>query len=226
MSVELHLPDLPEVPISLGPPRSAPGRPRPAWHQRLREALPSYLPLLLMALLALASWWLLKNAPRPAVQAGPPVVSSAPDYTMEQFVMERFDRAGRLKLRIEGQRLQHDPATDRIEVEQARIRAIGPDGRVTTAVAQRARANGDSSEVQLLGGAEVRSLDATGQAVVIRGEFLDLYTVTERVSSPLPVVVTYGSTTVHAAGLQYDNPTQRLSLQGPMRADLAPPPRP
>ena len=138
MSVELHLPDLPEVPISLGPPRPAPGRVPLSWHQRLREALGAYLPLLLMALLALASWWLLKNAPRPGSQAPTPLVSSAPDYTMDQFVLERFDPTGRLKLRIQGQRLRHFPVTDRIDVDQAEIRAIGADGRVTTAVARRA----------------------------------------------------------------------------------------
>ena len=58
--VELHLPDLPEVPLAL----TLPGQPAPAgaaprrampWHLRLGEALGSYLPLLLMALLALAS---------------------------------------------------------------------------------------------------------------------------------------------------------------------------
>ncbi|MDE2080529.1 MAG: LPS export ABC transporter periplasmic protein LptC [Burkholderiales bacterium] len=226
MSVELHLPDLPEVPISLGPPRPAPGRVPLSWHQRLREALGAYLPLLLMALLALASWWLLKNAPRPGSQAPTPLVSSAPDYTMDQFVLERFDPRGRLKLRIQGQRLQHFPVTDRIDVDQAEIRAIGADGRVTTAVARRALANGDGSEVQLRGGAEVRSIDGAGQAVVIRGEFLDLYTVTEQVKSPLPAVVQYGGDTVHAAGLEYDNPARRLVLQGPLRAELAPKPRP
>ena len=67
MSVELHLPDLPEVPISLGPAADAPPRAPTPWHLRLRDALSSYLPLLLMTLLALATWWLVQNSPRPEV---------------------------------------------------------------------------------------------------------------------------------------------------------------
>ena len=48
MTLELHLPDLPDVPIALGSaPRPAP-RVHVAWHQRLRELLATYLPLLLI----------------------------------------------------------------------------------------------------------------------------------------------------------------------------------
>jgi len=60
MPVELHLPDLPEVPISLGPAPGAPQRRRKPWHLWLSDLLSTYLPLLLMAALALVL-----AAPRP-----------------------------------------------------------------------------------------------------------------------------------------------------------------
>src|SRR5262245_34750675 len=60
---ELHLPDLPEVEVSLG--AAPPVKPRAGLRMRLRELLGAYLPLLLMALLALGTWWLVKNTPRP-----------------------------------------------------------------------------------------------------------------------------------------------------------------
>ena len=51
---ELHLPDLPEVPVQLGSLRTPqpPGNARPvlSWDWRIRQMLSSYLPLLLMAL--------------------------------------------------------------------------------------------------------------------------------------------------------------------------------
>lgn len=222
MSVELHLPDLPEVPISLGPaPGAAPRAPTP-WHLRLRDALSSYLPLLLMAALALATWWLVKNSPRPEQARPPREVSSEPDYTMTQFAVERFDASGRLKLRIEGAQLRHFPDTDRIEIEGATIRAYAPDGRVTLATARRALGNGDGSEVQLLGGAEVTAQDASGVPLVMRGEFLHAFLVTERVKSHLPVMVRQGGSELRAAGLDYDHTTRRLDLKGPLRAVLSP----
>jgi lipopolysaccharide export system protein LptC len=225
ISVELHLPDLPEVPISLGPAADgppAPPRPRLPWHLRLREALSAYLPLVLMALLALASWWLVKNAPRAEAPAQARLPLGEPDYTMTQFALERFDAGGRLKLRIEGERLRHFPDTDRIEIERAQIRAWAPDGRLTLATAQRALGNGDGSEIQLLGGAEVTAQDAAGVPLVMRGEFLHAFLITEQVRSHLPVLVRHGASELRAAGLDYDHAARRLALKGPLRAELPP----
>lgn len=217
MSEQAQLPDLslPPGAISIPVPRvSMP------WHLRLRDVLSAYLPLLLMALLALVTWWLVKNAPRAPGTAEVQAVSAEPDYTMEQFAVERFDAAGRLELRIEGARMRHFPATDRVEIDGAQIRAVMPDGRVTVAHALRAVGNGDGSEVQLMGGAEVTSTDASGAPVVMRSEFLHAYLLTERVESHLPVWVQTGSTVLKAAGLKYDNASRRLDLKGPMRAEM------
>ncbi len=222
MSVELHLPDLPEVPISLGPARGGAPRPRRPWHLRLRDVLSAYLPLLLMALLALASWWLVKNSPRPVAPAEERPVSSDPDYTMSGFALERFAADGRLRLRIEGAHLRHFPATDRIEIDDVRIHAVADDGRVTLAHARQAIGNGDGSELQLLGGAEVTSEDANGTPLLMRSEFLHAFLVTERVRSHLPVQVRLGVNAGRSGGLDYDHVARRLDLTGPMRAELAP----
>jgi lipopolysaccharide export system protein LptC len=222
LSVELHLPDLPEVPISLGPPDLARAGLRMPWHLRLRDMLSAYLPLLLMALLALATWWLVKHSPRAQAPEQERPVSSEPDYTMTQFAIERFDAGGRLKLRIEGTRMRHFPVADRLEIDGAQIRAIAQDGRLTLAHAQQAIGNGDGSELQLIGGAEVSSTDASGAPMVMRGEYLHLFLVTERVKTHLPVQVQLAGSEIRAAGLEYDHAARRLDLQGPMKAVLVP----
>jgi lipopolysaccharide export system protein LptC len=222
VAVELHLPDLPEVPLSLGPARGAPARPPVPWPVRLRETLASLLPLLVMLLLVLASWWLVKNSPRPAADPGPQVQRTEPDYTMSGFTLERFGPDGRLTLRLEGEQMRHYPHTDRIEIDGVRVRALSPDGRETLARAARAIAAGDGSQAQLLGGAEVVRTDAAGGELVMRGEFLHAFFITEQVRSHLPVRVTHGSTVLEAGGLEYDHAQQRLELKGPLRAVFAP----
>ena len=222
MSVELHLPDLPEVPISLGP-ATGRRRVRVPWHVRLREVLSAYLPIVLMLVLALGTWWLVRHTP---VATAPPAqrpVSSEPDYTMRQFALERFDADGRLKLRIEGSRLNHYPDTDRIEIDDAQIRAIAPDGRVTLATAKRALGSGDGSEIQLLGGVEVTGTDAAGTPLAVHSEFLHAFLVFERLRTDRPVRVRFGANEVSAGGLEYDHAKQRLDLKPPMRATLLPP---
>lgn len=221
--VELHLPDLPEVPIALGPARGggAP-RTRAPWHLRLRDALGAYLPLLLMTLLALFTWWLVKNTPSAPPGSDDAAVRYEPDYTMTQFALERFDAAGRLKVRIEGERMRHFPDSDRIEVDGVQIRAVAPDGRVTLASARRALSNGDGSEVQLLGAAHVTSSDAAGRPFEMTGEFLHAFLVGEKVRSHLPVQITLGGAELVAAGLDYDHGARKLELKGPMRAVFPP----
>lgn len=230
----LHLPDLPEVPVSLGAPSvaagdaeapdPAPATPRPrqplAW--RLVQVLSSWLPLFLMALLALGTWWLVRHTPgAPAAPAAAPARQD-PDYTMQGFSIHRFGPDGQVALRISGTMLRHYPATDRMEIDGVRIEAQGPDGRSTEATAQRALANGDGTEVQLLGGARVVSRRPGAAPLEVQGEFLHAFLRTERLRSHLPVRVRQGSTTLTAGGLDYDNLQQDLRLDGPVRATLRP----
>ena len=215
MSVELHLPDL-DVPIVVGTPL----QPRLPWHARLRETLLSYLPLLLMVLLALGTWWLVKNAPTAPAQADRTGVRQEPDYTMHAFTLQRFAPDGRLQVRIEGRELRHYPADDRIEVDRVELRAIGPDGRITLASARQAVGNGAATELTLTGGAEVTGNDVDGTPVVIRSEYLHASLDDDTVRTDRPVEIDHGRNVVRAAGAVYDHAKRAITLDGPMRAVL------
>lgn len=223
MTVELHLPDLPEVRVALGaaPAAQQPSRQVP-WATRLRELLATYLPLVLMALLALGSWGLVKNiplAPKPR-DAAPP--RSEPDYTMHGFTIERFEPNGRLKLRMSGAVMRHFPDTDRIEVEQLRFEAFAPDGRVTQGSARRGLSNGDGSEILLEGAAQLTQPDRQGQPIKLSSERLRLYTVTERISTDKPVLIERVGQRATAMGMDYDHGRGLLQWQGPARSIMAP----
>ena len=201
----------------------APRRLAAPWHARLLDAISAYLPLLLMALLALGTWWLVKNTPLFEAGKAAAPLRHDPDYTMEQFMVQRFAADGRLRVQIEGDVLRHYPDTDVIEVEQPRIRAFAPDGRVTVATARRAVSNGDGSEVQLSGGAHVVCEPAAGvEAIDFRGEFLHVFVNTERVRSHLPVAVTQGKTELRADALAYAHLARVIDLTGRVRATFVP----
>lgn len=198
-------------------------RARLPWHLRLLETVTAYLPVLLMALLALGTWWLVKNTPLPEAQQPEAPPRHEPDYTMQQFQVQRFGADGRLSVQIEGDELRHFPDTDTVEVSHPRIRAIGVDGRVTRASAQRALSNGDGSEVQLFGNAEVLREGAAGEAPIeFRSEFLHAFLLTEKVRSHLPVVVRRGATELRAVGMEYDNLARVIELKGRVRATFEP----
>ena len=189
---------------------------------RWRELLGAYLPLVLMALLALGTWWLVKNTPRPSAGEDSAGVRSDPDYEMRDFAITRFAPDGRATVRLEGARLRHYPDTDRIEIETARIHARTPDGRVTQAQAARALANGDASEWQLSGGARVTAQTRTGPPLEIEGEFLHVFVQPEKVRSHKPVVLVRGDSEFTADSLDYDNLDRVLELRGRVRGQIAP----
>jgi len=203
----------------------APRPPPPPLRVRAADALSTYLPLLLMALLALGTWWLVRNTPLtdPTRPAAPPV--HEPDYEMSEFVVQRFAPDGSLKIQIEGRRMHHYPDTDTLEIDAVRIRAVGANGRTTLASANRALANGDGSEVQLLGGAHVvREASGREPQTEFRSEFLHYFAVTERVRSHLPVTVRRGASEFRADAVEYDHLARTIDLKGRVRAIFAPPP--
>jgi lipopolysaccharide export system protein LptC len=208
-----------------GMPISAVARPArgPSGGRRL-DTVSAYLPLLLMAALALGTWWLVKNTPLLENQRELAPLRHEPDYTMTQFMVQRFAANGAMRVQIEGDVLRHYPDTDTLEIDNPRIRAFGEDGRITNATASTALANHDGSEVQLSGSAHiVREAVAREAAIEFRGEFLHCFQYTERVRSHLPVVVTQGGTEIHADSMAYDNLAGILDLKGHLRAVLTSP---
>jgi lipopolysaccharide export system protein LptC len=198
------------------------------WGRRALEAASAYLPLLLMALLALGTWWLVKNTPLPEAAPLAAPLRHVPDYTMTNFTVQRFAVDGSLSSQIEGDVLRHYPDTDTLEIDNPRIRANAPDGGLTLASARQALSNGDGSEVQLQGAARVLRQPAgtaPGSAEVLefRGEFLHAFLQTERLRSHLPVVVTRGGTQLRADSLEYNHLDRVLDLKGRVRASFAPP---
>ena len=203
---------------------SVPWRQPAPWYLRVIDAVSTYLPLLLMALLALGTWWLVKNTPSFEIDRVAAPLRHEPDYTMTRFMVQRFGVNGSMRVQIEGDLMRHYPDTDTLEIDNPRIRAISDDGRVTTATARQALSNLDGSEVQLTGAAHVvREATANEAAIDFRSDFLHYFRYTERVRSHLPVVVTQGGTEIRADSMAYDNLAGVLDLKGHVRAVLSPP---
>lgn len=213
--------------LALPPPAPRESAPRWAalpWRARVFDTLLGYLPVLVMGLLALGSWWLVKNTPLAEVARAAAPPRHEPDYAMRQFSVRRFTPEGPLRAQIEGDVLRHFPDTDTLEIERPSVRAYALDGGVTLASAQRALSNADATEVQLLGNAQVtREATASNVALTFRGEFLHAFLKTERVRSHLPATVTHGGTVIRADTFSYDNLDRTVQMNGNVRASFAAP---
>lgn len=197
-----------------------------AWPARMLDLVSAYLPLTLMAILAAATWWLVRNAPSGDAEPAAVAPKHEADYVMTDFVIRRFGSDGALRTQIEGARLRHYADDDTLEIDDARIRAFGSDGVETLASARRALANGDGSEVQLLGDAHVvRPAQGSTEAIDFRSEFLHAFRYIEQVRTHLPVVVTQGTSALRATGMEYDNLERVVKLTSRTRATFEPPAR-
>jgi lipopolysaccharide export system protein LptC len=192
---------------------------------RALDRITLYLPIILMALLALGTYWLARNTPSFTPAAGKrPVVHEA-DYFLRGFSVKNFDPAGRLKSEITGTEARHFADTDTTEIEQPRIRSFNEQGALTVATARRAISNGDGSQVQLIGSAVVtrEGPNARGEPqprLEIRGEFLHVFLDKERVRSHLPVTLLRGPDQLEGDSLEYDNLERMLELRGRVRGTL------
>ena len=200
---------------------------RPAW-----ERVSLYLPVILMGVLALATYWMVRSTPLMLPPGQEVPVRHEPDYFMHKFSVKTFDGAGRLKSEVLGADARHFPDTDTLEIDQVRIRSFNEEGRLTTATAKRALTNGDASEVQLFGDARVVReplLDQAGKPqprVEFRSEFLHAFMNTERIQSNQPVQLIRGNDQFTADSMSYDNQDRVMQLQGRVRGTLVPAPRP
>lgn len=191
--------------------------------RRSWEQLSLYLPVLLMAVLALGSWWLVRNAPSAPRATVERPVRHEPDYSMKDFMVKDFDAAGRMQSEIRGTRADHYPDTDTMEIQQVDMRAYAPDGVKTTATANKGISNSDASEVQLWGNAVVvREPLPPKSSMRFEGEFLHAWTKEERVRSHLPVVITQGKDRFTGDRLDYDNVSQVVEMHGRVKGVLQP----
>jgi lipopolysaccharide export system protein LptC len=199
---------------------------------RLRRAwdrVAVYLPIVLMGVMAMATYWLVRNTPMTSAVELEAAPRHVPDYFMRDFSVKVFDAQGKLKSEIVGTEGRHYPDTDTLEIDQIRIRAFSADGRLTTAQSVRGLVNSDGSEAQLFDKAVVvREAMHNAQGVALprselRSEFLHLFANTEKVRTHLPVELIRGSRDRFTADrMEYDNLDRTMQLHGRVHGTIAP----
>ena len=203
--------------------------PRKRSRRRLWDQASIYLPVLLMGLLALGTYWLLRATPEAPEPVTERPLTHEPDYFMRRFSVKVFDASGVLQTEVFGAEARHHPDTDTTEIDQARIRSFGPQGQLTSATARRVIANGSNTEFTLDGDAVVireAARQADGQALPrleFRGETLKISTDPEHVVSDQPVLLVRGNDRMSAQSLDYSGGDQPVAvLGGRVKVTLAP----
>lgn len=197
--------------------------PQPTW---ARASWSGVLPVLVMAGLAAATWWLVQHAPQPEVARPVPAPGHVADYEMRGFSVRHHGPGGPAASRMDGELVRHFADTDTLEVEGLRLHLIDAEGRMTEAVADRAVVRADGSELVLEGHARVRRAAVPGgtapadAALEFSSEWMFIDARLQRIRTDRHVTLSYGQDRFEATGLRYDQATQDLELDGPVRGQV------
>jgi lipopolysaccharide export system protein LptC len=179
------------------------------------------MPVILMGLLALGSYWLYQNTPIVKENKRKVVLGSDPDYFLSEFSTRQYDaKTNLLNSEIIGEIANHYPDRDELEIFKIQAKAVSPEGFVTHGTAEKAIRNSDGNQVQLLGKALItreplnasKVADGKKTPINFAGEYLNIEIDKQKITSNKAISVTQGGNQFTANNLEYDNKTGIVDL--------------
>ena len=199
-----------------------------AW-MRLRRTLDRltiYLPLILFALLALGSWWLVRSMPELMPPGTDKQLRQDPDYRLENFTVKSFDASGRMTREMAGQGATHFPAKQELHIQGIRIFAENELGTRIQAQARQGVSQEAEQQVTLSGDVlAVRTATAQGPRLTLKGQALTALLEQGRLVSTIPVEIVRGEDVFIAQSMDLDIRHGLYAMQGQVKTILAPGPR-
>lgn len=190
--------------------------------QRLFDRLTLYLPLLVMAWLAMGSWWLVRSLP--TLWDAPPTQPQrkAPDYYLERFSTREFDAAGRQTRQLGGERARHYPQGDELHIDNVTFEATGERGVQVRASARTGVLLGEEHKVIFSGDVVVvRQGTEADSRLELRGPRIVALQKEEKLLSDDPVEILRGADVLTAETMALDMKTGQYQLSGRVRGTLA-----
>jgi lipopolysaccharide export system protein LptC len=174
--------------------------------------LPALLPLLVAALLALATYWLqfVVSNERPAGLGND---RGDPDAIVEHFHVDKFDANGRLAMNLDADELRHYPKDDSADLKQPRVRFLSI-GRDSNWRSDKARITERGDHIQLIDNVRgVREATAGVPEQVLTTSEVNLQTDNEIAYINKPLILTQGTTRIEAASGEWNNLEGLLQLK-------------
>lgn len=200
---------------------------------RAWDAMLGSLPVLLLAVLAGLSWWLVRSTPEPEADAPERALRHVPDYTMQHFAMSAYGADGRLQHRLAGEALRHYPDTQTLEIDAIRMVGFDTGGQLLRGRAERGWSREDGSELRLNGKVIIQrerllssnapADDLSAGRLEFLGERLDVFPERKTLHSSLPVTLRDRRSEVHGGSLDYDHVQRVAVLAGGVRGRFLPP---
>ena len=194
--------------------------------RRLVDKFLAYVPVVLMGVLAMLSYWLVKNTPDIETSKTRVLQKHEIDYELNLFSVKSYRRDGQLQSLILGERARHYADTETLEIEMPQLQVLDLNHNKTTATSTQAISNADGSELQMIGSAvliktqKVELNIPKREVFELRSEYLNFQMDKDVVRSHMPVQIKKGASTFNALSMDYDNLNQTLNLKGKVRGHM------
>ena len=202
----------------------------PDFLSRLAGLIMRLLPLLLMAIVAGSTFWLVQlNSPREASEQSR-AKRHEPDYWMERFSATELAEDGTTKLRFTGVKMVHFEDDQTYEVATPAMRSYEPDRPPVTANSERGTMNAEGSIIDLYGNAfVVRQAGADPSKdprMTAASQYFQLLVNDDIVKTDKAVQLTRGPSVMTANGMIFNNVTREVQLLGNVRGTIVTGPSP
>ena len=182
----------------------------------MSERLASVFPLMLLALLAVITWWL------DQVLQGPPVRRDAilrhdPDYIVNGLVGMRMDVAGKVKYTLRAQKMTHYPDDDTTHLVAPNLATESRYAPVTV-TAKQGLVSSNGENVYFTDNVVVtRAAYADKSEMQLRSSYLHVIPEENIAKTDRPVTIVDANTLVNAVGLEVNHDTSILKLHSQVR---------
>lgn len=180
------------------------------------------LPVIIVAVLAALSYWLLQTQLRPLAPPTPEHLSHTPDYFANDFAITMLNQTGTTQYRLNAHSMVHFEDDQNTDVQLPTMRAFSPDRPPVSANAKRGVVNADGSVVDLYEDAVVTRPPGAGDpAMRADSEHFRIFANDDVVETEKPVKLQRGPSVSTANGMIYNNVTRSMQLLGDVRGTIA-----
>jgi lipopolysaccharide export system protein LptC len=173
-----------------------------------------YVPIVLVALLAMATWVMVERARIQRNGTGLAVSPLKPDFIVDNLRVSKLDKTGAVQTLLSAQRMVHIPQTSTATLTEPRIMSLRPDSPPLSISARRGESIRQSEQINFYDDVVVqRAADAESPAMRLQTEQLQLRPDDDIASSNTDFTFERGATRLRGQGFELNNSFRTLVIR-------------
>ncbi len=192
---------------------------------RAQQQLHLYLPAILMAGLALGTWYLVHKTPAPSPGIAAPESVGQQDYSMETFSTAVYAADGQAEQLLQGVHLAHFNNQTLVLRQVQLLRQVRDKQGLSTrteAQAQQAMGRDDGSDLTLKGSVRLASIRTASPVLRLQAQQVRIYEQGQRLQAQHGVRVVRDNLSLQGQSMDWDGATGLLKMQRGVTARLTP----